>query len=61
MLQFGAICALSNVIQLERLDCGIDFFSFKGLRKADGSAVTDLNDCIELAPEQLHQLEELFP
>lgn len=47
--------------QLERLDCGVDFFTFKGLRKLNGSPAKDLNDCVQLGPEQLQQLGELFP
>ena len=47
--------------QLEQLDCDVDVFTFKGLRKRNGERVKDLNDCVELAPEQSHKLEDLFP
>jgi len=47
--------------QLTKLGCEVDFFVFKGLRKANGDRCKDLNDCVELAPEQLNTLEELFP
>jgi hypothetical protein len=47
--------------QLEQLDCEVDVFTFKGLRKADGARIKDLNECCEIAPEQSHKLEELFP
>ena len=47
--------------QLKRLECDVDFFVFKELRKSDGSPVKDLNDCAELAPEFSDQLEGLFP
>ena len=47
--------------QLIKLDCEVDLFTFKGLRKANGERCKDLNDCVELAPEQINALEELFP
>jgi CHC2-type zinc finger protein len=47
--------------QLGKLDCEVDLFAFKGLRKANGERCKDLNDCVELAPEQINTLEELFP
>ena len=52
--------------QLQLLGCELDFWTFresetKGFRKVDGSPVKDLNDCVDLAPEQLPQLEGLFP
>jgi CHC2-type zinc finger protein len=47
--------------QLRKLGCEVDLFIFRGLRKTNGTPVNDLNDCVELAPEQLSKLEELFP
>jgi hypothetical protein len=47
--------------QLKQLDCKVDFFTFKDLRKTDGMPVNDLNDCAELSAEQLSKLEDLFP
>jgi hypothetical protein len=47
--------------QLEQLGCEVDVFTFKGLRKRNGGRIKDLNDCTEIAPEQSHKLEELFP
>jgi CHC2-type zinc finger protein len=47
--------------QLEKLACELDLFVFEGLRKATGERCKDLNDCVELAPEQLNKLEDLFP
>jgi hypothetical protein len=47
--------------QLRKLDCEVDLFTFKGLRKSNGERCKDLNDCVELAPGQLNKLEELFP
>jgi CHC2 zinc finger len=47
--------------QLRKLDCEVDLFTFKGLHKVGGSAVKDLNDCVQLVPELLSKLEELFP
>jgi hypothetical protein len=47
--------------QLEQLGCAVDVFTFRGLRKRNGDLVKDLNDCCEIAPEQSHKLEELFP
>jgi hypothetical protein len=47
--------------QLQKLDCGVDCFVFEGLSKANGVAVKDLNDCVEIASEHAARLEELFP
>jgi hypothetical protein len=47
--------------QLEAINCEVDAFTFKGLRKRNGEKIKDLNDCTEIAPEQLNKLEELFP
>jgi hypothetical protein len=47
--------------QLQKVDCKVDAFKFKGLRKADGSPVNDLNDCVQIATADLGKLQELFP
>ena len=47
--------------QLEALGCQVDAFDFSGLRRADGSAVKDLNDCTGLHPDDLGELEDLLP
>jgi CHC2 zinc finger len=47
--------------QLERLGCEVDYFHFTGLRKRSGAKIKDLNDCTEIAAEQLGKLEGLFP
>jgi hypothetical protein len=47
--------------QLEALGCEVDLFRLDNLEKADGSPIKDLNDAIEIAPDQVHELEELFP
>jgi hypothetical protein len=47
--------------QLAKLDCEVDFFTFRGLRKANGRHVKDLNDCVEIASDQISNLEGLFP
>jgi len=47
--------------QLQKVDCEVDAFKFKGLRKADGSPVNDLNDCVQIAPVDSNNLQELFP
>lgn len=47
--------------QLQQVNCDIDFFVFDGLIKTNGSAIKDLNDCVEIAPEHAGRLEELFP
>src|SRR5260221_4127540 len=47
--------------QLRKLDCEIGLFTFKALRKTNGAPVKDLNDCVELTPDQLNKLEDLFP
>jgi len=53
--------ALRWAKQLRDVGCEVDFFVFKGLRKPNAQAAKDLNDCVELAPECLSKLEELFP
>jgi hypothetical protein len=40
---------------------GEDSFIFAGLRKSDGSAVKDLNDCTQIDPDDAVELEELLP
>lgn len=47
--------------QLQKLDCQLDCFVFEGLTKANGVAVKDLNDCVEIASEHAGRLEEIFP
>jgi hypothetical protein len=47
--------------QLREFGCKVDFFTFKGLQKANAEGCNDLNDCVELAAEQLNKLENLFP
>lgn len=47
--------------QLERINCEVDLFRLDGLKKADGSPIKDLNDCVEIAPDQAHELEALLP
>jgi hypothetical protein len=53
--------ALSLCKQLQQQGCQVDFYVFSELRKADGAAIKDLNDCVEIAPGQADELEELFP
>jgi hypothetical protein len=53
--------ALRWAKQLRDVGAEVDFFTFKGLRKTNGELVKDLNDCVELAPELLSKIEELFP
>ena len=53
--------ALRWAKQLMQVEAEVDFFTFKGLRTTSGHPVKDLNDCTQLAPEQLSKLEELFP
>src|SRR5262249_38747874 len=47
--------------QLAKLDREVDFFTLRGLRKANGKHVKDLNDCVEVASDQISKLEGLFP
>jgi hypothetical protein len=47
--------------QLKRLGCEVDLFRLDGLRKINESPIKDLNDCVEIARDQSHELEELFP
>jgi hypothetical protein len=53
--------ALRWAKQLRDVGAEVDFFTFKGMRKTNGDLVKDLNDCVELAPELLSKLRELFP
>lgn len=47
--------------QLEAVGAEVDCFSFAGLRKADGSPVTDLNDATQIHGEDASELEGLLP
>ena len=47
--------------QLHAIGAKVDYFSFAGLRKADGSPVNDLNDCTQIHPDDAAQLEGLLP
>jgi hypothetical protein len=47
--------------QLATVGAEVDCFSFAGLRKADSSPVTDLNDATQIHPEHAHELEGLLP
>ncbi len=39
----------------------IDYFDFSGLRRRDGSPVNDLNDCTDIHPDFLSELQNLIP
>ncbi len=47
--------------QFAAIGATIDAFSFVGLRKSDGSAVKDLNDCTRIHPDDAGELEGLLP
>lgn len=47
--------------QLATVGADVDCFSFAGLRKADGSPVTDLNDATQIHAADAHELEGLLP
>jgi hypothetical protein len=47
--------------QLATVGATVDCFSFAGLRKADGSPVTDLNDATQIHAADAHELEGLLP
>lgn len=47
--------------QLEAVGATVDAFDFKGLRKADGSPVNDLNDATQIHPDDELELEGLLP
>jgi hypothetical protein len=47
--------------QLATVGATVDCADFTGLRKADGSPVTDLNDCTQIHPEDAHELKGLLP
>lgn len=57
----GQEAALRWTTQLEAVGAEVDAFSFAGLRMADGSPVSDLNDCTRIHPEDAHELEGLLP
>jgi hypothetical protein len=57
----GIRAALNWAKHLERLGCQIDFFVFRGLRKANGEPVKDLNDCAAICAKHAPRLKELFP
>ena len=48
-------------VQLEAVGADVDCFSFFGLRKADGSPLTDLNDATQIHAADAHELEGLLP
>jgi hypothetical protein len=45
---------------LQGLKCIVDGFDLSGLFKADGTPVSDLNDCTELQPDRQSELNYLF-
>ena len=47
--------------QFAAIGATVDAFDFAGLRKADGSAVKDLNDCTTIHPDDAGELESLLP
>jgi hypothetical protein len=53
--------ALAWFRQLKKLYCEVDFFTFEGLRKTDGTPANDLNDCTQLADSDAAELGALFP
>jgi hypothetical protein len=53
--------ALGWAKQLRHAGAEVDFFQLKNLRTVDSRMVKDLNDCCELAPSQVAELETLFP
>ena len=61
----GHDAAIRWTEQLERVNCTVDAFSFEGLRRIDGGAVTDLNDLALIAPNSFEaeraELEEVLP
>jgi hypothetical protein len=46
--------------QLEAAGAAVEIFSLTGLRKADGSAVKDLNDCTQIHPDDAAELKGMF-
>lgn len=57
----GAQAARRWAKRLVGIAASVDAFSFEGLRKDDGSAISDLNDCCRIHPEDQDQLKGLFP
>jgi hypothetical protein len=57
----GVERAVNWARQLERIGCDVDLFDFRGLRKADGTPIVDVNDCTQIVPEQATELEGLLP
>lgn len=58
--QRGVANALNWATQLQKLNCHVDLFRFKGLVKRDGAPVKDLNDCVELPDSDSSRMEEMF-
>ena len=56
----GAKAALHWAGLLSDLQCQVDGFDLSRLTKADGSPVSDLNDCTTLLPEHQSELTHLF-
>ncbi|MEM7384481.1 MAG: hypothetical protein AAF514_06000 [Verrucomicrobiota bacterium] len=57
----GKVAAERWAEQCANAGCETDIFDFEGLRKEDGSLVTDLNDTRWIHPDDRHQLEGLLP
>jgi len=57
----GRMGAQQWTAQLAPLGCHVDAVDFSGLRKADGSPISDLNDCILIHPEDAGELEGILP
>ncbi len=47
--------------QLVTVGADVDVADLRGLRKADGEPVTDLNDATQIHPEDAHELKGLLP
>ncbi|MBV9877605.1 MAG: hypothetical protein JO025_22960 [Verrucomicrobia bacterium] len=47
--------------QLRSVGADVDAFLLKGLTKTDLAPIKDLNECVEISPEEARKLKELFP
>lgn len=56
----GQRAAARWTAQLVSVGCRVDCFRFDGLTKANDEPVADLNDCTQMAPEAMGELEELL-
>jgi CHC2 zinc finger len=58
--RLGLRSAVRWARELQKLNCRVDLFRFRGLLKRDGAPINDLNDCVELSESDSPKLDEIF-